>query len=56
MNWIDRLLGRSESESQELEEDKRALRNLKDSFKRVRVRTDRLVDDYERADRARRHE
>jgi hypothetical protein len=40
--WLDRLLGRSEDAREERDEDKRALRNLRDSFRRVRTRTERL--------------
>lgn len=40
--WLDRLLGRFDDAREERDEDKRALRNLRDSFRRVRTRTERL--------------
>lgn len=50
MKLLDRLMGRPDSESQEREKDKQALTELRSSFKRVGVRTDRLIDAYAKAE------
>lgn len=41
MNWLDRLLGRTDGED-ERAEDHRALTELRDSFDKVHRRTERL--------------
>jgi hypothetical protein len=49
MKWLDRLLGRS-AQGTDRADDEQALDDLREAFRRVHRRTDRLVDDYRRAD------
>lgn len=47
MRWLDRLLGR-EHPSLERYEDQRAIKELRVSFTKVHMRTDRLQKELER--------
>ena len=53
MSWLDRLLGRRDGSATERDQDEAALDELRDSFKSVRQRTDRIVDAYEQAEKLR---
>jgi len=50
VKWLDVLLGRPDSDSEERAKDEQALKELRHSFKRVGDRTERLIDAYARAD------
>lgn len=54
MKWLDTLLGRTHSEKEERAKDQESLKELRSSFKRVGVRTDRLIEAYARAEAQRR--
>ena len=51
MKWLDRLLGRPTPAS-EREQDRRALDDLHESFDRMQSRSERLVQELRRLERA----
>ncbi len=54
MGWFERLWKRPSSDARrEIREDKAALDGLRRASEKVRLRTDRIIEDYARAERAR---
>jgi hypothetical protein len=54
VKWLNDFFGRPDTEAEEREEDERAIKELRTAGRRVGVRTERIIEAYERAEARRR--